>query len=93
MFALDDRCKHRQVPLSRGMVSGTFIRCLLHGIKFARSGRCYSPNMLLEEMPLRAEGGMQEKGRLDMPVIRKCRGCRRSDHSLHDASRWYKLVS
>ncbi|GCE83545.1 Rieske 2Fe-2S domain-containing protein [Komagataeibacter diospyri] len=62
VFALDDRCTHRQVPLSRGVVSGTFIRCPLHGIKFARSGRCYSPDMVLEEMPPRAEGwGCREK--------------------------------
>ncbi|KAB8124525.1 hypothetical protein D3W54_10470 [Komagataeibacter medellinensis] len=33
VFALDDRCKHRQVPLSRGMVSGTFIRCLLWAMR------------------------------------------------------------
>lgn len=39
--ALEDRCPHREVPLSMGSVQadGT-IQCLYHGIRFARDGAC-----------------------------------------------------
>lgn len=39
--ALEDRCLHRQVPLSMGTVEedGT-LQCLYHGIRFNREGRC-----------------------------------------------------
>ncbi len=39
--ALDDRCIHRQVPLSMGSVQrdGT-LQCLYHGLKYDRSGKC-----------------------------------------------------
>ena len=31
VFALEDRCAHRQVPLSKGLVDGCAIRCCHHG--------------------------------------------------------------
>ena len=31
VFALEDRCAHRQVPLSKGVVSGCAVRCGYHG--------------------------------------------------------------
>lgn len=39
--ALEDRCPHREVPLSMGLVQtdGT-LQCLYHGIRFARDGAC-----------------------------------------------------
>ncbi len=40
VFALEDRCAHRQVPLSKGMVQGATIRCCYHGWSYDKSGRC-----------------------------------------------------
>lgn len=37
---LDDRCAHRQVPLSRGEVIGDEIQCGYHGFRFDGSGAC-----------------------------------------------------
>ena len=31
VFALEDRCPHRQGPLSQGIVHGTSVTCPLHG--------------------------------------------------------------
>ena len=30
LFALEDRCAHRQIPLSRGTVDGCTLRCCYH---------------------------------------------------------------
>jgi len=40
VFALEDRCAHRQVPLSKGIVQGNAIRCCYHGWTYDGSGRC-----------------------------------------------------
>lgn len=40
VFALEDRCAHRQVPLSIGVVEGEGIRCGYHGWTYDRSGAC-----------------------------------------------------
>ncbi len=40
IFALEDRCAHRQVPLSKGAVAGSTIRCCYHGWTYDASGRC-----------------------------------------------------
>lgn len=40
VFALEDRCAHRQVPLSEGVVCGDAVKCCYHGWSFGRSGRC-----------------------------------------------------
>ena len=40
VFALEDRCAHRQVPLSEGVVEGCAIRCGYHGWAYDASGRC-----------------------------------------------------
>jgi phenylpropionate dioxygenase-like ring-hydroxylating dioxygenase large terminal subunit len=40
LFALEDRCAHRQVPLSEGVVAGEYLRCGYHGWTFDRSGKC-----------------------------------------------------
>ncbi|MDG6094533.1 aromatic ring-hydroxylating dioxygenase subunit alpha [Acetobacter sp. AN02] len=40
VFALEDRCAHRQVPLSKGRVNGDSVQCCYHGWAYGRSGRC-----------------------------------------------------
>ena len=40
VFALEDRCAHRQVPLHKGVVDGEAIRCCYHGWAYDRTGRC-----------------------------------------------------
>ena len=38
--ALEDRCCHRNLPLSMGKVEGEALRCGYHGLLFDREGRC-----------------------------------------------------
>ena len=38
--ALEDRCSHRQAPLSRGQVHGDEIECAYHGYTFDGTGTC-----------------------------------------------------
>jgi len=40
VFALEDRCAHRQVPLHLGVVSGDELKCHYHGWTYNRSGKC-----------------------------------------------------
>ena len=40
VFALEDRCCHRAMPLSCGQVLGSNIRCEYHGMVFDGSGAC-----------------------------------------------------
>jgi phenylpropionate dioxygenase-like ring-hydroxylating dioxygenase large terminal subunit len=40
LFALEDRCAHRQVPLSAGVVEGCALRCCYHGWAYGASGAC-----------------------------------------------------
>ncbi len=40
VFALEDRCAHRQVPLSKGVVNGSVVRCCYHGWSYDASGHC-----------------------------------------------------
>lgn len=40
VFALEDRCAHRQVPLSKGVVQGDAIRCCYHGWTYNSAGKC-----------------------------------------------------
>ncbi len=40
VFALEDRCAHRQVPLHQGVVDGSAIRCGYHGWTYDASGAC-----------------------------------------------------
>jgi hypothetical protein len=40
LFALEDRCAHRQVPLREGVVAGDTIQCCYHGWKFNAEGKC-----------------------------------------------------
>ncbi len=43
LFALEDRCSHRQIPLSQGRVAGEAIRCCYHGWEFDLMGHCRVP--------------------------------------------------
>ena len=40
VFALENRCAHRQVPLDMGMVTGCAIRCGYHGWTYDATGKC-----------------------------------------------------
>ena len=39
-FALEDRCVHRHMPLSRGKQVGGLIECAYHGLRYAPDGAC-----------------------------------------------------
>jgi vanillate O-demethylase monooxygenase subunit len=39
-IAMEDRCCHRNLPLSMGKLEGDAVRCGYHGLKFASDGRC-----------------------------------------------------
>jgi phenylpropionate dioxygenase-like ring-hydroxylating dioxygenase large terminal subunit len=38
--ALEDRCCHRQAPLSMGKLAGNVVTCPYHGLQFDTTGRC-----------------------------------------------------
>jgi phenylpropionate dioxygenase-like ring-hydroxylating dioxygenase large terminal subunit len=38
--ALEDRCCHRQAPLSMGRLVGNIVHCPYHGLQFDSSGKC-----------------------------------------------------
>jgi phenylpropionate dioxygenase-like ring-hydroxylating dioxygenase large terminal subunit len=40
VFALEDRCAHRQVPLHLGVVSGDQLKCHYHGWTYDQCGKC-----------------------------------------------------
>jgi phenylpropionate dioxygenase-like ring-hydroxylating dioxygenase large terminal subunit len=40
LFALEDRCAHRQVPLTHGVVSGCTVKCGYHGWAYDAEGQC-----------------------------------------------------
>lgn len=40
VVALEDRCCHRQAPLSLGRKEGDALRCMYHGWKFGPDGQC-----------------------------------------------------
>ena len=52
VFALEDRCAHRQVPLSVGVVSGDVLKCGYHGWAYDCSGKCIDvPYFGMEKLP------------------------------------------
>jgi len=52
VFALEDRCAHRQVPLHLGVVCGEELKCHYHGWTYEGSGRCVSvPYLGKERLP------------------------------------------
>lgn len=53
LVAMQDRCCHRQAPLSRGRREGDCVRCGYHGLKFDAAGVCVeAPG--LERVPVKA---------------------------------------
>ena len=40
LFALEDRCAHRQVPLTHGVVKGCTVKCGYHGWAYDAAGHC-----------------------------------------------------
>jgi vanillate O-demethylase monooxygenase subunit len=40
VVAFEDRCPHRQAPLSLGRIEGDALRCMYHGLKFRTDGVC-----------------------------------------------------
>jgi len=40
IVGFEDRCCHRGAPLSLGRLEGDDLRCMYHGLKFNRGGRC-----------------------------------------------------
>jgi phenylpropionate dioxygenase-like ring-hydroxylating dioxygenase large terminal subunit len=48
VFALEDRCAHRQIPLSIGTIEGERLRCAYHGWVYSAAGRCVSAPYLPE---------------------------------------------
>jgi len=52
IFALEDRCAHRQVPLSLGVVTGNTLKCGYHGWAYDCSGKCIDvPYLGRERLP------------------------------------------
>ncbi|HUI59979.1 MAG TPA: Rieske 2Fe-2S domain-containing protein, partial [Steroidobacteraceae bacterium] len=52
VFALEDRCAHRQVPLHLGVVSGEELKCHYHGWTYDGCGKCVSvPYLGKERLP------------------------------------------
>src|SRR6185369_12000038 len=40
LAALEDRCPHRNAPLSAGRVAGSAVECGYHGWRFDAAGQC-----------------------------------------------------
>ncbi|MDB6044889.1 MAG: aromatic ring-hydroxylating dioxygenase subunit alpha [Gammaproteobacteria bacterium] len=52
VFALEDRCAHRQVPLHLGVVIGEQLKCHYHGWAYDCSGKCVDvPYLGKERLP------------------------------------------
>ena len=52
VYALEDRCAHRQVPLHAGVVDGESLRCGYHGWTYDCSGQCVDvPYLGRERLP------------------------------------------
>jgi renierapurpurin 18,18'-hydroxylase len=52
VFALEDRCAHRQVPLHLGEVTGDDLKCHYHGWTYHCSGKCVNvPYLGSERLP------------------------------------------
>jgi len=52
VYALEDRCAHRQVPLHLGVVKGEQLKCHYHGWSYDCAGKCVSvPYLGKERLP------------------------------------------
>lgn len=52
VHALDDRCPHRQVKLSSGLVKGDELECAYHGWRFNTEGQCTAISYLEPQQKL-----------------------------------------
>ena len=52
VFALDDLCPHRGIPLHHGRFDGREVECLYHGWRFGTDGRCTAIPSLVEGQKL-----------------------------------------
>jgi renierapurpurin 18,18'-hydroxylase len=51
VYALEDRCAHRQVPLSMGVVEGDALRCCYHAWAYRGNGRVWQIPYLPKDAP------------------------------------------
>ena len=51
VYALEDRCAHRQVPLHCGVVHGEHVQCGYHSWTFDQTGRCMGVPYLEKNQP------------------------------------------
>jgi len=52
LFALENRCAHRQVPLTHGVVRGCTVKCGYHGWTYDTAGVCVDvPYLGMERLP------------------------------------------
>jgi phenylpropionate dioxygenase-like ring-hydroxylating dioxygenase large terminal subunit len=68
LHAIEDRCAHRQLKLSRGQVTGCTLTCMYHGWQFDGDGRCAhiphdlfgkkAPEFQLATFPVRVRHGI-----------------------------------
>lgn len=64
--ALEDRCIHRQVPLSKGRLRDGIISCWYHGLKYDATGKCLEipsqdkvpPKACVKSFPVAEKHGM-----------------------------------
>lgn len=91
--ALEDRCCHRAMPLSEGVVVGEAIRCPYHGLEFATNGACVRipaqdkipATAQVRRFPLVEQQAllwiwMGDESRCDVSTI--------PDHPYHDSPDW-----
>ena len=57
VFALEDRCAHRQIPLHLGVVKGNELKCHYHGWTYNGAGRCVNvPYLGVDRLPTLSVG-------------------------------------
>ena len=62
VYALEDRCAHRQVPLSMGVVEGDALRCCYHAWAYRGNGRISQIPYLPKDAPPAAARGPRLPG-------------------------------
>ena len=70
LHAIEDRCAHRQLPLSAGIVKGKNVMCTYHGWEFDGCGKCVKilhelgkdrtkmPKIKVRDYPVKAQWGL-----------------------------------